>query len=170
MKCKLRALPKSRSETVRDDIRTFFEERKPYDFLQLCYYQVGKHQAAANAAFTNLAVNAEVGKRKYELPKKRVALFSGRGDARESQLLSGPAFRCQRECGRPRGKGAANILETKVLILMKPTKAWTKPYLAGQTAYIDEEWGTMVEAMEESLRLYLKSVPCSTNNTTTFNF
>ena len=72
MKCKLRALPKSRSETVRDDIRTFFEERKPYDFLQLCYYQVGKHQAAANAAFTNLAVNAEVGKTKYELPKKTI--------------------------------------------------------------------------------------------------
>ena len=40
MKCKLRALPKSRSETIRDEIRTFFEERKPYDFLQLCYYQV----------------------------------------------------------------------------------------------------------------------------------
>ena len=33
------------------------------------------------------------------------------------------------------------------------------PYLAGQTAYVDEEWGVMVEAMEESLRLYLKSVP-----------
>ena len=63
MKCKLRALPKSRSETVRDEIRTFFEERKPYDFLQLCYYQVGKHQAAASAAFTNLAVNQEVGKK-----------------------------------------------------------------------------------------------------------
>ena len=75
MKCKLRALPKSRSETVRDDIRTFFEERKPYDFLQLCYYQVGKHQAAANAAFTNLAVNAEVGKRKYELQKKESDTF-----------------------------------------------------------------------------------------------
>ena len=71
MKCKLRALPKSRSETVRDDIRTFFEERKPYDFLQLCYYQVGKHQAAANAAFTNLAVNAEVGEKKCEVAKKR---------------------------------------------------------------------------------------------------
>ena len=40
MKCKLRALPKSRSETIRDEIRTFFEERKPHDFLQLCYYQV----------------------------------------------------------------------------------------------------------------------------------
>ena len=71
MKCKLRALPKSRSETVRDDIRTFFEERKPYDFLQLCYYQVGKHQDAANAAFTNLAVNAEVREKKCKLAKKR---------------------------------------------------------------------------------------------------
>ena len=37
-------------------------------------------------------------------------------------------------------------------------KEWTKPYLAGQTAYVDEEWGAMVEAMEESLRLYLKLV------------
>ena len=37
-------------------------------------------------------------------------------------------------------------------------KEWTKPYLAGQTAYVDEEWAAMVEAMEESLRLYLKSV------------
>ena len=26
----------------------------------MCYYQVGKHQAAASAAFTNLAVNPEV--------------------------------------------------------------------------------------------------------------
>ena len=43
--------------------------------------------------------------------------------------------------------------------MIKPTKAWTKPYLTGQTAYVDEEWGTMVEAMEDSLRLYLKSVP-----------
>ena len=37
-------------------------------------------------------------------------------------------------------------------------KEWTKPYLAGQTAYVDEEWRVMVKAMEESLRLYLKSV------------
>ena len=43
-------------------------------------------------------------------------------------------------------------------LLIKPKKAWTKPYLTGQTAYVDEEWGTMVEAMEDSLRLYLKSV------------
>ena len=30
--------------------------------------------------------------------------------------------------------------------------------MTGQTAYVEEEWGAMVVAMEESLRLYLKSV------------
>jgi len=121
MKCKLRALPKSRSETVRDDIRTFFEERKPYDFLQLCYYQVGKHQAAANAAFTNLAVNAEA-----EVMRENLNYY-----------LALPS-----------------VVKDDVVDL--EAKAWTKPYLTGQTAYVDEEWGTMVEAMENSLRLYLK--------------
>lgn len=59
MKCKLAALPSSRTETVKEEIRTYFEERKPYDFLQLCYYQTGRHQAAATAAFTNLVANME---------------------------------------------------------------------------------------------------------------
>ena len=29
-------------------------------YIAMCLYQVGKHQAAASAAFTNLAVNPEV--------------------------------------------------------------------------------------------------------------
>ena len=33
-----------------------------------------------------------------------------------------------------------------------------KPYLSGQTAYVEENWSEMVQAMEESLRLYLKLV------------
>merc|ERR1712032_152311 len=121
MKCKLHALPKSRSETVRDEIRTFFEERKPYDFLQLCYYQVGKHQAAASAAFTNLAVNPEA-----EVMRENLNYY-----------LALPS-----------------VVKEEVVDL--EAKAWTKPYLAGQTAYVDEEWVVMVENMEESLRLYLK--------------
>ena len=44
------------------------------------------------------------------------------------------------------------------LILTHLKKAWTKPYVAGQAAYVDEDWAVMVETMEESLRLYLKSV------------
>jgi len=56
----------------------------------------------------------------------------------ESELLSGSAFRCQED------------------LVDFEAKEWTKLYLAGQTAYVDEEWGVMVETMEESLRLYLK--------------
>ena len=33
-----------------------------------------------------------------------------------------------------------------------------KPYLSGQTAYVEENWSEMVQAMEESLQLYLKLV------------
>ena len=33
-----------------------------------------------------------------------------------------------------------------------------KPYLSGQTAYVEEKWSEMVQAMEESLQLYLKLV------------
>jgi len=121
MKCKLRALPKSRSETIRDDIRTFFEERKPYDFLQLCYYQVGKHQAAASAAFTNLAVNPEA-----EVMRENLNYYLALPSVVKEDLVD---------------------LEAK---------AWMKPYLSGQTAYVEENWSEMVQAMEESLRLYLK--------------
>ena len=37
-------------------------------------------------------------------------------------------------------------------------QAWMKPYLSGQAAYVEENWSEMVQAMEESLRLYLKLV------------
>ena len=33
-----------------------------------------------------------------------------------------------------------------------------KPYLSGQTSYVEENWSEMVQAMEESLQLYLKLV------------
>ena len=37
-------------------------------------------------------------------------------------------------------------------------QAWMKPYLSGQAAYVEENWSKMVQAMEESLQLYLKLV------------
>ena len=37
-------------------------------------------------------------------------------------------------------------------------QAWMKPYLSGQTSYVEENWSEMVQAMEESLQLYLKLV------------
>jgi len=59
MKCKQKTLSKERVENIEEKTRTDFETKKPYDFLQLCYYQTGEHQKAANAAFTNLVYNSE---------------------------------------------------------------------------------------------------------------
>eukprot|EP00092_Neocalanus_flemingeri_P020658 GFUD01022383.1.p1 GENE.GFUD01022383.1~~GFUD01022383.1.p1 ORF type:complete len:445 (-),score=107.02 GFUD01022383.1:61-1395(-) len=59
MKCKQKSLSKERVENIGEKTRTDFEEKKPYDFLQLCYYQRGAHQDAANAAFTNLVYNSD---------------------------------------------------------------------------------------------------------------
>jgi hypothetical protein len=144
MKCKLRALPRGRPETVKEDIRAFFEERKPYDFLQLCYYQTGKHQAAASAAYTNLAVNPEV-----------------------SPVPSLPSLR-PRRCGRtvPTTRRCPGwpgrrwwIWRPRCMAVPCPTpcpQAWVGPYLAGRAHYAQEDWGPMVEAMEESLKLYLR--------------
>ena len=40
-----------------DAARAEFDSRKPYDYLQICYYQTGQLQRAAAAAFTHLAWN-----------------------------------------------------------------------------------------------------------------
>ena len=59
MKCKQKTLSKTRVENIEEKTRTDFENKKPYDFLQLCYYQTGDVQNAANAAFTNLVYNSD---------------------------------------------------------------------------------------------------------------
>ena len=59
----------------------------------MCLYQVGKHQAAASAAFTNLAVNPEVSSILNRARCTR-AFYPGGGDAGESQLLPGSTLRC----------------------------------------------------------------------------
>ena len=59
MKCKERQIPKSREEYASETTRTDFDKKKPYDFLQLCYYQTGRPQKAANAAHTHLTYNQD---------------------------------------------------------------------------------------------------------------
>jgi len=59
MKCKQKILSKTRVENIKEKTRTDFETKKPYDYLQLCYYQTGDQQNAANAAFTNLVYNSD---------------------------------------------------------------------------------------------------------------
>ncbi len=39
------------------DILKEFESRNTYNFLQLCYHQLGKTREAANAAYTHLVRN-----------------------------------------------------------------------------------------------------------------
>ena len=59
MKCKRKTLSKTRVENIDEKTRTEFENKKTYDYLQLCYYQVGRQQSAADAAFTNLVYNPD---------------------------------------------------------------------------------------------------------------
>ena len=59
MKCKERQIPKSREEYASETTRTDFDKKKPYDYLQLCYYQTGQPQKAANAAHTHLTYNLD---------------------------------------------------------------------------------------------------------------
>ena len=59
MKCKRKNLSKKRVENIDEKTRTEFESKKVYDYLQLCYYQVGEQQRAADAAFTNLVYNPD---------------------------------------------------------------------------------------------------------------
>ena len=44
----------------------------------MCLYQVGKHQAAASAAFTNLAVNPEVSTSRHSHQSKMYKSFLSR--------------------------------------------------------------------------------------------
>ena len=44
MKCKQKSLSKARVENIKEKTRTDFETKKPYDYLQLCYYQTGDQQ------------------------------------------------------------------------------------------------------------------------------
>lgn len=59
MKCKRKRISKHRVETVKEETRNEFQSRKPYDYIQLCYFQTGDHVAAANAAFTHLVANPD---------------------------------------------------------------------------------------------------------------
>lgn len=59
MKCKQKTLSRTRVENIDEKTRTEFETKKPYDYLQLCYYQTGDQQSAADAAFTNLVYNSD---------------------------------------------------------------------------------------------------------------
>ena len=59
MKCKERQIPKSREEYASESTRTDFEKKKPYDYLQLCYYQTGQPQKAADAAYTHHTYNQD---------------------------------------------------------------------------------------------------------------
>ena len=59
MKCKERQFGKNREEYASESTRTDFEKKKPYDYLQLCYYQTGQLQRAADAAFTHHTYNLD---------------------------------------------------------------------------------------------------------------
>jgi len=59
MKCKEHHFSRNREEYASAATRSDFEKKKPYDYLQICYYQTGQHQKAANAAYTNHVYNTD---------------------------------------------------------------------------------------------------------------
>ena len=59
MKCKEMNFPRSRDEFASESTRVDFETKKPFDYLQLCYFQIGELQKAANAAYTNHIYNMD---------------------------------------------------------------------------------------------------------------
>ena len=59
MKCKERHFGGTREEYASAATRNDFENKKPYDYLQLCYYQTNQLQQAANAAYTNYVYNQD---------------------------------------------------------------------------------------------------------------
>ena len=72
MKCKERHIPRSREEYASESTRIDFERKKPYDYLQLCYFQTGHLQSAANAAFTNHIYNLD-----YKTMKDNLEYYLG---------------------------------------------------------------------------------------------
>ncbi|KAG0728003.1 Prolyl 3-hydroxylase 1 [Chionoecetes opilio] len=56
VRCKKNALGPQRDRVVESNVISEFNNRKPYDYLQLCYYRLGRVKDAANAAATVLAV------------------------------------------------------------------------------------------------------------------
>jgi len=89
MKCKQKTLSKGRIENIAEKTRTDFEKKKPYDFLQLCYYQRGDHQNAANAAFTNLIYNAD-----HETMKQNLQFYMALPEVDEKSIknLESPEY------------------------------------------------------------------------------
>ena len=59
MKCKEGKIPQTRDEFASESTRADFEKKKPYDYLQLCYYKTDQLQKAANAAYTHHIYNME---------------------------------------------------------------------------------------------------------------
>ena len=59
MKCKEGKIPQNRDEFASQSTRADFEAKKPYDYLQLCYYKTNDLQKAAEAAYTNHIYNRE---------------------------------------------------------------------------------------------------------------
>ena len=48
MKCKEMNFPRSRDEFASESTRVDFETKKPFDYLQLCYFQIGELQKSHN--------------------------------------------------------------------------------------------------------------------------
>ena len=67
MKCKEKKFSKNRDEYSSEVTRNAFEKKEPYDYLQICYFQTGRLQEAANAAYTHHIYNQDYKQMKENL-------------------------------------------------------------------------------------------------------
>ena len=81
MKCKEKKFPQNREEYSSEVTRNDFEKKKPYDYLQICYYQTGRLQEAANAAYTHHIYNQD-----YKQMKDNLEYYKGLPEVDENSI------------------------------------------------------------------------------------
>lgn len=90
MKCKRGKINPNRKEYIVDSkLVQDFVTRKIYDYLQLCYYQTQKIQAAANAAYTHSIFNPD-----HQIMKENLDYYLAMPEVKKQELvnLEAPGF------------------------------------------------------------------------------
>ncbi|XP_068220320.1 prolyl 3-hydroxylase 1-like isoform X2 [Palaemon carinicauda] len=83
VKCKKDVFGSRMDRVAEGHVDEDFEIRKPYDYLQLCYYRVGNHKEAADAAATVLAKQPE-----HEVMKNNLKYYLAEGNIKPETVIN----------------------------------------------------------------------------------
>lgn len=81
--CRVKNVGNDGNMYVGSDLHSIFEERKPYEYLHLCYYKVNDRQHAASAAFTFLVANPD-----HKVMKKNLQQYSEQSEVNMKELVN----------------------------------------------------------------------------------